>query len=80
MVWIVDIQYHIYIIIFPFRRRRQSAVSQQQEQQSGRMLKSDAQLYRDLAQASGGLAIKVLKSELPVAISILTESSSSLWY
>ncbi|KAM6911568.1 von Willebrand factor A domain-containing protein 7-like [Lycodopsis pacificus] len=38
---------------------------------------SDAQLYRDLAQASGGLAIEVTKNELPVATSIITESSSS---
>ncbi|XP_054482353.1 von Willebrand factor A domain-containing protein 7-like [Anoplopoma fimbria] len=49
------------------RRRRQSS----------RMVSSDAQLYRDLAQVSGGLAIEVTKSELPVATSIITESSSS---
>ncbi|XP_031694999.1 von Willebrand factor A domain-containing protein 7-like, partial [Anarrhichthys ocellatus] len=42
-----------------------------------RIAASDAQLYRDLAQASGGLAIEVTKNELPVATSIITESSSS---
>ncbi|XP_068572632.1 von Willebrand factor A domain-containing protein 7-like [Cebidichthys violaceus] len=42
-----------------------------------RIAASDAQLYRDLAQASGGLVIEVTKSELPVATSIITESSSS---
>ncbi|XP_068456761.1 von Willebrand factor A domain-containing protein 7-like [Clinocottus analis] len=47
------------------RRRRESGV------------KSDAQLYRELAQLSGGLAIEVSKHELSVAISILTKSSSS---
>ncbi|KAK9536522.1 hypothetical protein VZT92_006296 [Zoarces viviparus] len=42
-----------------------------------RIAASDAQLYRDLAQASGGLAIEVTKNELPVATSIITESSTS---
>ncbi|KAM8898612.1 von Willebrand factor A domain-containing protein 7-like isoform 1-T3 [Spinachia spinachia] len=37
----------------------------------------DAQLYRDLAQASGGLAIEVAKTELAVATSIITQSSRS---
>ncbi|XP_035521927.1 von Willebrand factor A domain-containing protein 7-like [Morone saxatilis] len=41
------------------------------------MVKSEAQLYRDLAQASGGQAIEVTKSELQVATSIIVESSSS---
>ncbi|XP_068572631.1 von Willebrand factor A domain-containing protein 7-like [Cebidichthys violaceus] len=63
--------------ILGFRRRRQSDDSQQQQQSRSRMLTSDAQLYRDLAQVSGGLAIEVSKSELPVATSIITESSSS---
>ncbi|XP_054482354.1 von Willebrand factor A domain-containing protein 7-like [Anoplopoma fimbria] len=44
---------------------------------SPRIAASDAQLYRDLAQASGGLVIEVTKSELPVATSIITESTSS---
>ncbi|XP_071362498.1 von Willebrand factor A domain-containing protein 7-like isoform X2 [Trachinotus anak] len=56
------------------RRRRQTDNGQQQ---NSRMLKSDAQLYRDLAQASGGQAIEVAKSELLGATSIITESSSS---
>lgn len=38
---------------------------------------SDAQVYRDLAQASGGLAIEVTKSELPLATSIIQESTTS---
>ncbi|XP_031712874.1 von Willebrand factor A domain-containing protein 7-like [Anarrhichthys ocellatus] len=62
--------------IVGLRRRRQSDDGQQQ-QFSSRMVTSDGQLYRDLAQASGGLAIEVSKSELPVATSIITESSSS---
>lgn len=54
-------------------RRRRSG----DKQQHSRIEASDAQLYRDLAQASGGQAIEVTKSELPVAISLITESSSS---
>ncbi|KAI4814310.1 hypothetical protein KUCAC02_003510 [Chaenocephalus aceratus] len=42
-----------------------------------RISESEAELYRNLAQASGGLAIEVTKSELPVATSIITQSSSS---
>ncbi|KAI3373209.1 hypothetical protein L3Q82_006518 [Scortum barcoo] len=61
--------------ILGFRRRRQSGDDQQQ--QRSRMLTSDNQLYRDLAQASGGQAVEISKSELPVATSIITESSSS---
>ncbi|XP_063748781.1 von Willebrand factor A domain-containing protein 7-like isoform X2 [Eleginops maclovinus] len=65
--------------ILGFRRRRQVSDSeqQQQQQQQSRMVVSDATLYRDLAQVSGGLAIEVTKSELPVATSIITESSTS---
>ncbi|KAM9846421.1 uncharacterized protein ACBR49_009718 [Aulostomus maculatus] len=48
-----------------------------QKQQHGRITESGAQLYRDLAQASGGQAIEVTKSELPVATSIITETLSS---
>ncbi|XP_044079816.1 von Willebrand factor A domain-containing protein 7-like [Siniperca chuatsi] len=58
-----------------FRRRRQSGNDQQQRR--SQMSESDAQLYRDLAQASGGQAIEVTKSELPVATRIVIESSSS---
>uniref|UniRef100_A0A3Q1HL21 VWFA domain-containing protein n=1 Tax=Anabas testudineus TaxID=64144 RepID=A0A3Q1HL21_ANATE len=58
------------------RRRRQSDNDQQQQQQF-RMTKSDAQLYIELAKASGGQAIVVTKSELLSATSIITESSSS---
>lgn len=41
------------------------------------MSQSDAQLYRDLARASGGQAIEVTKSELSVATSIIEDSSAS---
>ncbi|XP_030294299.1 von Willebrand factor A domain-containing protein 7-like [Sparus aurata] len=58
-----------------FRRRRQ--IGNDQQQQQSRLATSDAQLYRDLAQTSGGQTIEVTKSELPEAISIITESSSS---
>ncbi|XP_047463493.1 von Willebrand factor A domain-containing protein 7-like [Mugil cephalus] len=58
-----------------FRRRRQLEDSQQQ--QYSRMAASDTQLYRDLAQASGGQAIEVTKSQLLDATSIIVESTSS---
>ncbi|XP_067465263.1 von Willebrand factor A domain-containing protein 7-like [Thunnus thynnus] len=54
-------------------RRRQ----RDDKQQHSKIAASDVQLYRDLAQASGGQAIEVTKSELPAATSIITESSSS---
>ncbi|XP_078028631.1 von Willebrand factor A domain-containing protein 7-like [Epinephelus lanceolatus] len=65
--------------VLGFRRRRQSddSLQQQQQQPISRMARSDAQLYRDLAQASGGLAIEVSKSELLEATSIITQTSSS---
>ncbi|KAM9856777.1 von Willebrand factor A domain-containing protein 7 [Aulostomus maculatus] len=45
---------------------------------SGRaMSQSDAQLYRDLARASGGQAIEVTKSDLSVATSVIEDSSAS---
>ncbi|KAK1883219.1 von Willebrand factor A domain containing protein 7 [Dissostichus eleginoides] len=56
------------------RRRRQVGDS---EQLQSRMGVSDAALYRDLAQVSGGLAIEVTKAELPAATSIITQSSTS---
>lgn len=54
------------------RRRRRD-----DKQRHSRIAASDAQLYRDLAQASGGLAVEVTASELPVAITMITETSSS---
>nr|XP_046266993.1 von Willebrand factor A domain-containing protein 7-like [Scatophagus argus] len=60
--------------VLGLRRRRQSGNIQQL---LSRMGTSDAQLYRDLAQASGGQAIEVTEIELPLATSIITESSSS---
>ena len=56
------------------RRRRQIGNDQQQQ---SRLEPSDVQLYRDLAQASGGQTIEVTKTELPEAVTIITESSSS---
>lgn len=58
-----------------FRRRRQ--IGNDQQQQQSRLSASELQLYRDLAQTSGGQSIEVTKSELPEAVSIITESSSS---
>ncbi|XP_071362021.1 von Willebrand factor A domain-containing protein 7-like [Trachinotus anak] len=55
------------------RRRRSNNI---QKQHRG-ITASDAQLYRDVARASGGQAIEVTKTELPVATSIITQSSSS---
>ncbi len=53
-------------------RRRRSVDGQQIH---GRIKASDAQLYRDLAQASGGQMTEVTKGELPVAISTITATS-----
>ncbi|XP_059208302.1 von Willebrand factor A domain-containing protein 7-like [Centropristis striata] len=58
------------------RRRRQSDGTDSQ-QQNRLLVKTDAQLYRDIAQVSGGLSIEVSKSQLLEATSIITESSSS---
>ncbi|XP_071377870.1 von Willebrand factor A domain-containing protein 7-like [Centroberyx affinis] len=58
--------------VLGLHRRRQ-----RDSQHRSRITASDAQLYRDLAQASGGQAIEVTKSELSVATSIIRESSSS---
>ncbi|XP_035998882.1 von Willebrand factor A domain-containing protein 7-like [Fundulus heteroclitus] len=60
--------------IFLTRRRRQADNNQQQ---SVRMARADGQLYRDLAQASGGQAVEVTKGQLLEALSVLTESTSS---
>ncbi|KAG7223689.1 hypothetical protein INR49_015414 [Caranx melampygus] len=40
------------------------------------MSQADAQLYRDLAQASGGQAIEVTKSDLSVATTVIEDSSA----
>ncbi|KAM4547585.1 von Willebrand factor A domain-containing protein 7-like [Fundulus diaphanus] len=47
------------------------------QQQNHQMVIYDGQLYRDLAQTSGGQAVEVSKSQLLEAIDILTESTSS---
>ncbi|XP_076606906.1 von Willebrand factor A domain-containing protein 7-like [Chaetodon auriga] len=60
--------------VLGFRRRRQSDDGQQQLARIG---SSGNELYKELAHTSGGQAIEVSKSQLPVATSIITESSSS---
>ncbi|XP_054907663.1 von Willebrand factor A domain-containing protein 7-like [Poeciliopsis prolifica] len=60
--------------VLGFRRRRQVDNNQQQ---GVRMSRAGGQLYRDLAQASGGQAVEVTKGQLLEAINILTESTSS---
>ncbi|XP_061595746.1 von Willebrand factor A domain-containing protein 7-like [Cololabis saira] len=53
------------------RRRRRD------QRRSRRIAASDLQLYRDLAQVSGGQAIEITKADLPVATKIITQSTSS---
>ncbi|XP_060942361.1 von Willebrand factor A domain-containing protein 7-like [Limanda limanda] len=62
-----------------FRRRRESnnTNDQQQQQQPRAMLNTSAEVYADLSQTSGGLAIQTTKSQLLAATTIVTESSSS---
>ncbi|XP_054460556.1 von Willebrand factor A domain-containing protein 7 [Anoplopoma fimbria] len=55
------------------RRRRRSAVGVS----SRSMSQSDAQLYRDIARASGGQAIEVSKSDLSLVTSVIEDSSAS---
>ncbi|XP_068583218.1 von Willebrand factor A domain-containing protein 7 [Cebidichthys violaceus] len=55
------------------RRRRRSS----QRVSSRSMSQSDAQLYRDLARASGGQAIEVTKSNLSLATSVIKDSSAT---
>eukprot|EP00063_Salmo_salar_P090441 XP_014065276.1 PREDICTED: von Willebrand factor A domain-containing protein 7-like [Salmo salar] len=63
------------------RRRRSvggaSAIWPSQGGASNRMAQSDAQLYRDLAQASGGQAIEVTKEDLHRATSIIEDASAA---
>ncbi|XP_054907450.1 von Willebrand factor A domain-containing protein 7-like [Poeciliopsis prolifica] len=56
------------------RRRRRNS----NQMQTRLISESDAQLYRDLAQASGGQAIEVTKAELPVAAATIVQSVSSM--
>uniref|UniRef100_UPI0037E7810C von Willebrand factor A domain-containing protein 7-like n=1 Tax=Semicossyphus pulcher TaxID=241346 RepID=UPI0037E7810C len=55
------------------RRRR----SDGRQQQHSRIAEADAELYIELAQASGGLSVEVTNSELPAAVSILTDTLNS---
>ncbi|KAM4547208.1 von Willebrand factor A domain-containing protein 7-like [Fundulus diaphanus] len=55
------------------RRKR----SNSNQPQTRMIAESDAQLYRDLAQASGGQAIEVTKDELPAATTIITQFARS---
>lgn len=47
------------------------------QQTHSRIDESESQLYRDLAQTSGGLGVEVATGDLTEAISILTESTSA---
>ncbi|XP_036071146.1 von Willebrand factor A domain-containing protein 7-like [Oryzias melastigma] len=60
--------------VLGFRRRRQADGNQPQTQ---RMARANSQLYRDLAQASGGQVIQISKNQLLQATSLITESTSS---
>lgn len=55
------------------RRRLRSG----EQQQHSRIEEAESQLYRDLAQTSGGQAVEVTTSEVSEAISVLTESDSA---
>ncbi|XP_067437736.1 von Willebrand factor A domain-containing protein 7-like isoform X1 [Thunnus thynnus] len=59
--------------VLPSRRRRRDIGGAP----SRSMSQSDAQLYHDLAQASGGQAIEVTKSDLSLATSVIEDSSAS---
>ncbi|XP_062329348.1 von Willebrand factor A domain-containing protein 7-like [Osmerus eperlanus] len=56
------------------RRRSSGSIDQGQTTQ---MRSVNTQLYRDLAQASGGQAIQVTKTQLPQATSLILQSTSS---
>lgn len=47
------------------------------EQLQSKITGSDAQLYKELAQASGGQAIEVATGDLAAAIGLITQLSSS---
>ncbi|XP_077596559.1 von Willebrand factor A domain-containing protein 7-like [Stigmatopora nigra] len=57
----------------PARRRRR----RRQQQRGNGIAPSDAQLYRDLAQAAGGLVIQVEREELSEATQIIGQLSNS---
>lgn len=61
--------------LFSFRRRRE--INGQNMGPTNRMSSPEAQLYTELAHASGGQAIRVTKSELSEATTIVTESSAA---
>lgn len=55
------------------RRRRRN----DDQRQQSRIEASEAQLYKDVAQASGGQVFEVATSELPTAIDLITKFSGS---
>uniref|UniRef100_G3Q3U2 Hemicentin/VWA7 galactose-binding domain-containing protein n=1 Tax=Gasterosteus aculeatus TaxID=69293 RepID=G3Q3U2_GASAC len=59
--------------VFARRRRRRGS----QGVASRSMSQNDAQLYSDLAQASGGQAIEVSKSDLSFATRVILDSSAT---
>nr|XP_055060962.1 von Willebrand factor A domain-containing protein 7-like [Misgurnus anguillicaudatus] len=58
---------------FSFRKKRDS----QSQRSLTRMSQPEVQLYRDLADVSGGQAIEVTKSTLSQATAVITDSSAS---
>ncbi|XP_046872673.1 von Willebrand factor A domain-containing protein 7-like [Hypomesus transpacificus] len=63
-----------FLLTGSFGERRRRSGEPDQASQMGVL---DPQLYRNLAQASGGLAIQVTKAQLPEATSIISDSTSS---
>ena len=58
-------------------RRRQEVSGQSQAGPTGQMSSAEAQLFTDLAHASGGQAIHVKKSQLSEAMALVTETSAA---
>ena len=64
--------------LFRFSFRHRWKVSgQSQAGPTGQMSSSEAQLYTDLAHASGGQAIHVAKRQLSEAMALITETSAA---
>ncbi|CAM4483475.1 unnamed protein product [Leuciscus chuanchicus] len=66
-----------FILTDPFSFRRRRDVSQSQQFNSRSIPQSDIQLYRDLAQISGGQTIEVPRATLSQATAVITDASTS---
>ncbi|XP_056450921.1 von Willebrand factor A domain-containing protein 7-like [Gadus chalcogrammus] len=69
-----------FMLTGPFQfsfRRRQEVSGQSQAGPTGQMSSAEAQLFTDLAHASGGQAIHVKKSHLSEAMALVTETSAA---